>query len=868
MQDQEIRNNWIKFFSEKKKHLSLPSASLVPQNPTLLLTNAGMVPFVPYFLGHEKPPASRIVTVQKCVRLGGKDSDLENIGKTSRHLTFFEMMGNFSFGDYFKEEIIVWAWELLTEVYGFDKDELIVSIFAGDEKVGEDKEAFDIWHKKIGLSSERIIKMGRADNFWGPPGGISGPCGPCSEIYYAPKDGSEPIEIWNLVFMQYEQLESGVLQNLPKPNVDTGAGLERLATILQKKQSVFETDLMSPLIKVVKNINLNNINDLSPEKTDLSFKIIADHVRCSSFLIADGVIPSNVGRGYLLRMLIRRAARFGYLLGFKKPFLNSLMPALHEIFDIAYPEIKVNHKLIESQILSEEEAFQTSIERGLKRFNDLINNLDHYIISGEQAFDLYATYGFPLELTIDLAEEKNLKVDLAGYEKAKIEHSEISNQGKFAVGFKAFDNTNIDTLENTKFIGYESLISEDCKILGQGKDKDEYYIILDQTPFYAESGGQLSDKGIIADLNNEVVFEVENVQKQLGKLFIHRGKFLVGQGFEIGQKVKAKINPKRRTELGKHHTATHLLQSALRQVLGSEIKQTGSLVDFNKFRFDFSYPKALTEAQIQEVGDFVNSWIKLSLPVKTKIMSFDQAVEEGALAFFCDKYDQEVRVLNIGNEAEKPVSIELCGGTHVFNTSEIEGLKIISETAVSAGNRRIEALVGQGLWDYLSHKADLIDTASKNLKVKPIDLAARIKNLQDDLKTAERQIVDLQSQLLEFQAKELLNQVKTHKINSNHKYLISKVEFTQLKEVLDYLGNKLQKDYSLILISQSAGKAIYAAKVSEPIPNLTAKDLVQKMATISGGSGGGRPDYAQGGGGNIDKINLVLESLNECFDLK
>ncbi len=865
MQPQDIRNNWIKFFSEKKKHLSLPSASLIPQNPTLLLTNAGMVPFVPYFLGQDKPPANRITTIQKCARLGGKDSDLENIGKTSRHLTFFEMMGNFSFGDYFKEEIIDWAWELLTEVYGFAKEELIVSVFAGDEKVSEDKEAFDIWHKKIGLPLERIIKMGRADNFWGPPGGISGPCGPCSEVYYAPKDGSEPIEIWNLVFMQYEQLENDVLQNLPKPNVDTGAGLERWATILQKKQNVFETDLMSPLIKAVKSIDLNNSVDLSPEKADLAFKIIADHMRCSSMLIADGVIPSNIGRGYLLRMLIRRAARFGYLLGFKKPFLNSLIPALHEIFDTAYPEIRANHKTIENQILSEEEAFQTTIERGLKRFNDLINNLDHHIISGEQAFDLYATYGFPLELTVDLAEEKNLKVDLAGYEKAKAEHSEVSNQGKFAVGFKAFDNTSIDSLENTKFIGYETLLIDECTVLGQGKDKDECYIILDQTPFYAESGGQLSDEGIIINETNEIVFEVQNVQKQLGKLFIHRGKFLVGQGFEIGQKVKAKINPKRRTELCKHHTATHLLQSALRQVLGSEIKQAGSLVDFNKLRFDFTYAKALTEAQIQEIDNLVNSWIKSSLAVKTKIMSFDQAVSEGALAFFCDKYDQEVRVLSIGSEIEKPVSVELCGGTHVLNTSEIEGLKIISETAISAGNRRIEALVGQGLWDYLSYKADLIDAASKNLKVKPIDLAGRIRNLQDDLKTAERQIVDLQAQLLEFQAKDLLNQVKPHKLDSKHKYLITKVEFTQLKEVLDFLGNKLQKDYSLILLSESAGKAIYAAKVSEPINNLTAKELVQKIANILGGSGGGRPDYAQGGGGNIDKINLVLENLNESF---
>ncbi|HEY9886465.1 MAG TPA: alanine--tRNA ligase, partial [Vampirovibrionales bacterium] len=662
MKSQDIRQIWTSFF-ESKQHLKVPSSSLVPQNPTLLLTNAGMVPFVPYFLGQEKPPQNRITSIQKCVRVGGKDSDLENIGKTPRHLTFFEMLGNFSFGDYFKEEVIPWSWELLTEGYGFKPEELQVSVFEGDSEVGFDQEAYDIWHEKVGLPEKQIIKLGRADNFWGPPGGVSGPCGPCSEIYYVPKDGSEPIEIWNLVFMQYEKFEDGSLKVLPKPNVDTGAGLERLASILQKKETVFETDLLEPIVEKIKTFSLD---ETSPKLT-LALKIIADHIRCSSLLLTDGVKPSNMGRGYILRMLIRRAARYGWLIGLKQPFLFELVTSCSEIFKNEYPQLLEKLASIQNQIKEEEEAFHKTLEKGLVEFQGLVSKVQNSVIPGEQAFDLYATFGFPLELTVDLAEEKNLSVDLKSYEEAKEKHSQVSNKGKFSVGLKSQFDAEINELAATEFKGYEKLELQDCKVLLSEKisSEDEFVnavVILDQTPFYAESGGQLADKGeIIGSLSPQIVFQVNDVQKQ-GKVFLHKGIFRGKEEFSKDDLVIAKVNVSRREEIKKHHTATHLLQSALRLVLGQEVQQAGSQVDSNRLRFDFTFGKALTAKQMQEVENIINNWVKEDLKTETRNLPYDEAIKEGALAFFGDKYDDEVRVLSIGNT--KAISVELCGGTH------------------------------------------------------------------------------------------------------------------------------------------------------------------------------------------------------------
>ncbi|MDX1920018.1 MAG: alanine--tRNA ligase [Candidatus Caenarcaniphilales bacterium] len=909
MKSQDIRRNWIEFFTKKKAHKHLASASLVPNNPTLLLTNAGMVPFVPYFLGQEKPPSPRVVSVQKCVRVGGKDSDLENIGKTSRHLTFFEMLGNFSFGDYFKEDVIPWAWELLTEVYKFNPEQLIVSVFEGDDKVPFDQEAYDIWHKKVGVPESRIVKYGRADNFWGPPGGISGPCGPCSEIYFDPGNGAEPIEIWNLVFMQYEKFEDGSMKPLPKPNVDTGAGLERMATILQNKESVYETDLMQPIIDGLAQLAKLEGFEVNPNCREI--KIVADHLRCAAFLIADGVKPSNLGRGYVLRMLIRRAARFAKLLGFnlahvdRHSHLVALKDSIVSIYPQEYyPELTEKSKEIVACFESEIDAFNTIVERGLKKFNEIVTPVkglnNSKIINGEQAFDLYATYGFPVELTVDLAEERGFTVDLEAYQKARETHSEVSNQGKFAVGFKTTQNSEVADLPATEFVGYERERVKDAKVLyvSINEESGEGIVVLDKTPFYAESGGQMADKGIIKSVEEQSsdrhpetrsgsVFQVVDVNK-IGKVFIHKGKFSVpseptstgsskkNSEFKVNEMVIAEVDQYRRQETRKHHTATHLLQAALRKVLGPEVQQAGSQVDHNKLRFDFAYPKALSKEQISKVENFVNDWVSSKLSVETRSMPYDEAIQAGALAFFEDKYDDEVRVLSVGHpptpltggaqkglappvkEAGKviPISIELCGGTHVSNTKEIGLVKILSESAIAAGTRRIEMIVGESLLENLKYKAEITDSLSASLKTPSEEVFARVQDLQAQVKEQQKQISELQKQLVKFQAEELLSKIN---LKDNISYLISETEITDLKSALDFISSKLQDNYVLFLVCKSGSKPSYAAKVKAP--NIKAKELVSKFASLVGGTGGGRDDFAQGGGGESSKISLALTLL-------
>jgi alanyl-tRNA synthetase len=1048
MKSKDIRTKWIQYFQDKREHLHLPSASLVPNNPTLLLTNAGMVPFVPYFLGQEKPPSPRAVTVQKCVRVGGKDSDLENIGKTPRHLTFFEMLGNFSFGDYFKEEVIPWSWELLTEVYGFKPENLLVSIFAGDELVAEDTEALNIWHKKVGVPENRILKMGRADNFWGPPGGISGPCGPCSEIYYDPGDGSEPIEIWNLVFMQYEKFEDGSLKALPKPNVDTGAGLERMATILQGKETVFETDLMEPLIQKVKSLK----HSAEEGRLDLSVKIIADHLRCSSMLIADGVKPSNLGRGYVLRMLIRRAARFAWLIGLKDPFLASLVPTVQEIFAGTYPELDSNVANIQKQLTAEEEAFNKTIDRGLQKFNEIVSvhvtlnsitpqppckgeskslvldeslhesgvfkyntklleqakqmrenptqaeqvlwdeclrsskaeykftrqkPIDNFIldfycselllaieadgeihdkskeqdsvrdeklnqlgikvlrltnnqildetekvkslikteienrekelekqqpnklpltrglggnkINGEAAFDLYATYGFPVELTVDLAEEKGLSVDLEAYQKAKDAHSEVSNQGKFAVGFKAERNEELQNLPATEFIGYESQSCNDAKVLmviDSPDNENEAIIILDKTTLYAEGGGQKADKGIISSQgrgkpNEKIFFHVSDVQKQ-GEVFLHKGYYpdSTADHLKAGDQVISTYNFSPRHETAKHHTATHLLHAALRRVTNNETEQRGSLVTPERLRFDFACSKKLSEKELEFIEESINEIIKQKCEVKTEILPIKEAIEKGAMAFFGDKYGEDVRVLSIlppnllvrGNsetpskKAGEVISIELCGGTHVKNTSEIQGFKIVSESAISAGVRRIEAVAGQAYIDYLRESDKQLDEMKVELKVPREKVAERVKELIESDKQKDKKVTELEKQLVKFKAEALLDEIK--EINGI-KVLVTETDLTALKDALDFISTKLQGEssergilveYVLFLASKEGPKISYAAKTSTKV-RTTAKDLVAQFASSIGGSGGGRPDFAQGGGGEVSKFENALAEV-------
>ena len=840
-----------------------------------------MVPFVPYFLGQQKPPASRIVTVQKCVRVGGKDSDLENIGKTPRHLTFFEMLGNFSFGDYFKEEAISWAWKLLTQVYGFKPEELIISIFGGDERLGEDKEAFDIWHKKIGIPLERIWKLDRKDNFWGPPGGISGPCGPCSEIYYVPSNGSEPIEIWNLVFMQYEQFEDGSLKPLAKPNIDTGAGLERLASILQQKENVFETDLLQPIIKSVQRLPI----DKDHNKRELAVKIIADHLRCSSMLLADGVKPNNLGRGYVLRMRVRRAARYGKLIGLNEPFLYNLIPFVSEVFAGAYPELDHNLNQIQTEIQAEEIAFNQTIERGLKKFNEIVAGSKTKNINGTAAFELYATYGFPLELTIDLAEEQGLEVDLIDYEKAKEKHSNISNQNKFAIGFKMASGEMFKNLPATEFVGYISTqeLSEryinkqekdisvvlHCEVQEEKEGRKFGILILDKTPFYAESGGQMADKGEIQIYNSGsiekdqriTVFKVDDVQKIEG-VFVHKGEILAMA--QVGDKVYAIPDFAQRDKTAKHHTATHLLHAALREFVSDLIQQKGSLVNSERLRFDFAHSKPLSEQQIKNIEIRINQIIQQNYEVKTETLSFNEALEKGALAFFEDKYGDLVRVLTISKNSAKPFSIELCGGTHVQNTAEIGQFKIISESAISSGVRRIEALAGQACLKYLQLADTELEEIKEILKAPRGQLSERIKTLQDESKNNQKQLAELEKQIAELKAEKLSSQIEEY---NGIKTLILETDLNSLKEALDYLGHKIQDNYILFLLNAGGSRPSYAAKISPNLKNkFSAKDLVAQFASLIGGSGGGRPDYAQGGGGQIvggeiDKIKQWLKQI-------
>lgn len=857
MKGKDIRKNWLKFFGEEHSHLEQRSASLIPDNPTLLLTNAGMVPFVPYFLGLKDSPKNRLVSVQKCVRVGGKDSDLENIGKTPRHLTFFEMLGNFSFGDYFKDEVIVWAWDLLTRVYKFDPASLSVSVFAGDERVPCDEEALKIWQKKVGVPLERIVKMGKKDNFWGPPGGISGPCGPCTEIYYHPEDGSEPLEIWNLVFMEYEQFEDGSMKPLKRKNVDTGLGLERLASILQKKKNVFQTDLLEPIVK-----KINFITSSSSNNDELPRKIIADHARCVSMLIADGITPSNLGRGYILRMLIRRAARFGRLLDLKKPFLGDLLSPVKEILGEAYPELEDKSKLIIETLQKEEEAFAKTIETGLRKINE-----DYSFgqsMTGEEAFDLYSTYGFPIELTLDIAQERGISVNLEEYEKAKDAHSEVSGKSKkFSVGFKSASASSSSSENSpTEFVGYDTEELDSAKVLGI---LDSKILILDKTPFYAESGGQISDTGVISSQDNLIVFEVKDVQKNQAGVFLHTGEFKLKdktKEFEINSLVKCSINKQRRAEIKKHHTATHLLQAALRKVVGESIQQTGSQVTESRARFDFSHSKALTDEEIKKIEILVNSWINEGLEVSSEIKSFDEACAEGALAFFSEKYGDSVRVLKVFAKEKELISIELCGGTHVKNTSEIGMAKIISESSVSAGNRRIEFSVGESLKQALFEKSEILDLICRELKVQETGLLEKLKELDEKIKELQKKEKSLEGEFAGLLAENLFSKLE-QKTNCTYLFDVIKTN-VNLKDLLDNLSNKLLlslsvSEYILFLISLDGENIKYACKTNSK--TFSARDLLAEFSSVVGGKGGGKNDFAQGGGGNPAKISEALNKI-------
>ena len=857
----EIRNAFLKFYSEKL-HKIIPSASLIPDDPTVMLTIAGMLPFKPVFLGLKERPSKRATSSQKCIRT----NDIENVGVTARHHTFFEMLGNFSFGDYFKREAIQWAWELVTNIYQLSVENIIVSVFH------EDEESAKIWRDEIGIHPDRIVKLGEEDNFWSS--GKTGPCGPCSELYYDfhpekglqnidLEDGDRFIEFYNLVFMQYNRDPNGKLTDLKFKNIDTGMGLERMAQILQKKQNNYETDLIFPIIqKICEIANIDYFS--SDDKNKISLKIIGDHTRAVIHLISDGVSASNLGRGYILRRLIRRMVRHGRLLGITNEFLPHIATVGINLMQNNYPDLKNNNDLILNEIKIEEIRFRETLERGEKLLDELISS-GQKLISGFKAFELYDTYGFPLELTVEIAEENSISVDVKGFEEEMNAQKERAKAASSNIDLTLEGSLEreIDLFNKTVFNGYKSLLSEaeikgiflDSTLVKEASEGQKVLIVLDQTTFYGESGGQVGDIGTI--FSNDVEVLVDNVMRKKN-VFLHYGTIKKGK-LTIGQKVKTNVSSSNRAKAAANHTATHLLQSALKSVVNESVGQKGSLVAFNKLRFDFNSSNPISKDQISKIETLVNSWIMENHALEIKNMSKSEALEKGAVAMFGEKYDDEVRVVNVPG-----VSMELCGGTHVKTTSELGSFKIISEEGISAGVRRIEALSGQSALDYFSDRNALVNQLSDLLKANPNQLFERVNNLQAELINKNKEIQKMKDEIAYF---------KYSSIKSSAEIVNS---FSILVNQIDGLdGNSLQSA-ALNLTSHLGNKAIV---ILGGIPNpenrkllfvvslgddvvkigLHAGKLINEIARICSGGGGGKPNFAQAGAKDIDKLSDALD---------
>lgn len=862
----EIRKLYLDYFKNKHQHTIVESSSLVPDNPTVLLTTAGMLQFLPIFLGIKPCPyePARATSCQKCARAGGKDSDIENVGRTPRHHTFFEMLGNFSFGDYYKKEIIPWAWEFVTEVLKLDKDRLWITIYETDE------EAFNIW-RSVGVPAERIKRKGKKDNFWGPPG-ASGSCGPCSEIHYDlgeqykcddPNCGIDTcecdrwVEIWNLVFTELYQDEEGNQSPLGKKNVDTGMGLERIAMVCQGVASTFETDLLKPIMDKVSE--MSGVPYKQSEKTDVSLRIITDHARCVSFLISDGVIPGNEGRSYVLRMILRRALRHGKILGMELPFLYKLVDAIVENYGEAYPDLVKNKQKIIDTIKKEEERFAKTLDRGYKMLDEFIENKKD--IDGESAFKLYDTFGFPFELTKEIAAEQGLNVDEAGFkaamqeqkERAKAATAKISVTGdmKYAKIEKEVGSTN--------FIGYTDNECSDAKILAQVEGEGYVDIVLDKTPFYAECGGQVGDSGYIESENLKA--EVLTTFK-VNDLYVHRCNVLNGE-VSIGDTVKAYIDVDRREKIRVHHTSAHLLQAALVKVLGSEVKQAGSYVEENRMRFDFTFSRAMTSDEIVKVEKLMNKWIGEGYKVNTKVMGIKEAELTGATALFGEKYGDTVRVVSIEKETKDGVdciSKEFCAGTHARQLVDLRVVKIISESAIAAGTRRIETAVSTSAIEYLNAKSAEIDKLSTKFKSHFDEVVERVEKLSDENRELQKNIEKLEEENARNKFASFIS--KAQEIEGG-KLFISKVEGLKsigIKIGLEYLSNKLGN--SVIIL---AGETTVAVKVSDNFvkQGINAGKLVGEIARATGANGGGRPNFAQGGVKDSSKLDEILTKVEE-----
>ncbi|MFQ1054076.1 alanine--tRNA ligase [Gilliamella apicola] len=863
----EIRQTFLDFFNSKG-HEIVASSSLVPHNdPTLLFTNAGMNQFKDVFLGIEKRPYTRATTAQRCVRAGGKHNDLDNVGYTARHHTFFEMLGNFSFGDYFKHDAIHFAWELLTskEWFNLPKEKLTVTVYETDD------EAYEIWEKEIGIPKERIVRIGdnkgapyASDNFWQM--GDTGPCGPCTEIFYdhgdhiwggppgsAEEDGDRFIEIWNIVFMQFNRHPDGTMEPLPKPSVDTGMGLERIAAVLQHVDSNYEIDLFKKLIHDAAQVI--QTKDLESK----SLRVIADHIRSCAFLISDGVLPSNEGRGYVLRRIIRRAVRHGHMLGAKEIFFYKLVKPLIDVMGSAAVELAKNQKIVEDALKLEEEQFLKTLERGLFLLDQELVKITDSVLPGDVAFKLYDTFGFPLDLTADVCREKNISIDEDGFNQCMEEQRKRARESStFSV-----DYSNVIKLDDkTEFLGYQATEASGKVIAifqnGQKVENvnagDEAIIILDKTPFYGESGGQIGDKGLLTSANAE--FTVLDSQKY-GKSIGHIGNLVKGS-LKVGDLVTAAIDVELRERIRRNHSATHLLQAALQRILGNHVHQKGSLVNDSYLRFDFSHNQSITQEQIVEIENLVNQQIRCNLPVDVELMPIDEARNKGAMALFGEKYEDIVRVLTMGD-----FSIELCGGTHVNRTGDIGLFKIISESSIASGVRRIEATSGQNAMDFIHHEANLLSQIAQLVKSDKSAVLVRVEQLLEQTKLLEKNIEQLKAQKASQQSAQLINQCE--KIN-NKNLLIAKldnVEAKVLRTMIDDLKNQL-KTGVIILAAVNDDKINLAAGVTNDLINVVkAGELVSQLALKVGGKGGGRPDFAQAGGMDLSALPEALSSMKK-----
>ena len=858
MTSAEIRQKFLDFFAERG-HEIVPSSSLVPGNdPTLLFTNAGMVQFKDVFLGSEKRAIPRATTSQRCVRAGGKHNDLENVGYTARHHTFFEMLGNFSFGDYFKREAIQFAWELLTEEFGLPAEKLWVTVYEDDD------EAAAIWLEEMKVDPERFSRMGEKDNFWAM--GDTGPCGPCSEIFYdhgpdvpggppgsPEEDGDRYIEIWNLVFMQYERSADGTLTPLPRPSVDTGAGLERVAAVLQQVHSNYEIDLFQALLKDAAAVT--GEKDLA----NTSLRVIADHIRSCAFLVVDGVVPANEGRGYVLRRIVRRAVRHGYQLGVSDVFFYKLVASLVNVMGEAYPELVEKQPYVEKVLQEEEKQFARTLDNGMAILEKAIKDLEGDTIPGETVFKLYDTYGFPVDLTADVAREHDLGVDLEGFDKAMAVQKD---QARAASQFSAVDKLDVDSDTSTEFTGYERLqddsrvtaiFSLDNEKLDIAPARTEVLVVLDSTPFYGESGGQIGDQGLLE--NNATRFRVVDTQKQ-GGVFIHRGSLEEGT-LRVGDQVTAAVAEKNRQAITLNHSATHLMHAALRRILGDHVTQKGSLVAADRLRFDFSHTAPVTAEQLQAIEDMVNDEILANSPVSKEVMPIDAARKKGALALFGEKYGDEVRVVTMGGD----YSVEFCGGCHVDRTGDIGLFRITAESGISAGVRRIEAVTGRGALALVKQEQQALKGIAEALKAAPENAAGKVQQLVSNNRVLEKEIQQLKMKLASSAGTDLSAQAEDIGVG---KLLVARVDGLNskaLRDTVDQLKNKLGSCI-IVLATVEDDKVSLVAGVSKDLTDrIKAGDLVNQVASQVGGKGGGRPDMAMAGGSDASALGAALDSV-------